>query len=107
MGANDKAEATYHGRTPDTEQLRDMWVDSNLDHLPRTAGIPLIPTVQAEFDRWLGQVKAEAKAEVLINLAEEAERNDSWDSALWIESQRHYITLHDWLRTRAEQIRGS
>ncbi|KUM31599.1 hypothetical protein AQ436_00215 [Arthrobacter sp. EpRS66] len=67
MGANEKHDATYHGGeyTPDADGLRDLWVDSKLDHLPRAVGIPLVPTVQAEFTRWLETVRAEAKAEAL------------------------------------------
>ncbi|MBM7767342.1 hypothetical protein [Glutamicibacter nicotianae] len=67
MGANEKHAATYHGGeyTPDADGLRDLWVDSKLDHLPRAAGIPLVPTVQAEFNRWLETVRSEAKAEAL------------------------------------------
>lgn len=67
MGADEKHAATYHGGqyTPDVDDLRDLWVDRKLDPLPRAQGIELVPTVQAEFDRWLETVRAEAKAEAL------------------------------------------
>lgn len=49
--------------TPTTDELRDIWVDYNLNPLPRSQGIPLVETAQADFDRWLETVRAEAKAE--------------------------------------------
>lgn len=75
MGADEKHAATYHGGeyTPDLDDLRDLWVDSKLDHLPRAVGIPLVPTVQAEFNRWLETVRAEAKAEALLETAADTE----------------------------------
>jgi len=73
MGANEKHAATYHGGeyTPTTDELRDIWVDYNLNPLPRSQGIPLVETAQAEFDRWLETVRAEAKAEALQDAADE------------------------------------
>lgn len=70
MGANEKHAATYHGGEylptkymPTTDDVRDVWVDRKLYHLPKSTRIALVPTVQAEFDRWVETVRAEAKAE--------------------------------------------
>ena len=46
--------------TPTTDALRDLWVDHLLDPLPRSEGIERVPAVQAEFDRWLRDIKAQA-----------------------------------------------
>lgn len=51
--------------TPSMNELRDLWVDHKLDPLPRSQGIPLVPTVQAEFDRFIAGIRGEAKAEAL------------------------------------------
>ncbi|WP_413455971.1 hypothetical protein ACLQ8T_05685 [Glutamicibacter sp. FR1] len=87
MGADEKHAATYHGGKytptkymPTTDDLRDLWVDSKLDHLPRHLGIPLVPTVQAEFDRWLETVRAEAKAEAWDACSEAWEQAHSLDN---------------------------
>jgi len=107
MGANDKAEATYHGGyTPDVEQLRDMWVDSKLDHLPRNVGIPLVPTVQAEFNRWLETVRAEAKAEALNEYAETLEGLLLTKWRLRGDPRLRVPFLIKKLRGRANQYRG-
>ncbi|QDY64861.1 hypothetical protein FQA45_00230 [Glutamicibacter halophytocola] len=97
MGANDKVAATFRGGecTPDADGLRDLWVDSKLDHLPRAAGIPLVPTVQAEFDRWLETVRAEAKAEPLREAA-----SDVFDTEMPAHTAR-------WLEDRANQYKGT
>ena len=110
MGANEKHAATYHGReyTPDADGLRDLWVDSKLDHLPRTAGIPLVPTVQAAFDGWLETVRAEAKAEALNESATYAVE---WvgivgDGALVdLKTESEYADTAEWLRARANQYK--
>ena len=81
MGANDKVAATSHGEyAPDVEQLRDLWVDSKLDHLPRAEAFALVPAVQAEFDSWLSWTLSEAKAEALEDFAKviDAEERDQW-----------------------------
>lgn len=76
MGADEKHAATYHGGeyTPTTDELRDIWVDYNLNPLPRSQGIPLVETAQADFNRWLETVRAEAKAE-----AWDEGYGDCWD----------------------------
>lgn len=91
MGANEKHAATYHGGeyTPDVDDLRDLWVDSKLDHLPRGVGIPLVPTVQAEFNRWLETVRAEAKAEALNEVADQM--RDRFTAA-WIRGKARDYT---------------
>lgn len=76
MGANEKHDATYHGGEylptkymPTTDDVRDVWVDRKVYHLPKSTRTALVPTVQAEFDRWLETVRAEAKAEALNEAA--------------------------------------
>lgn len=50
--------------TPTTDDLRDIWVDRQLDHLPTEEGIRRVPETQAAFDRWLASVKAQALTDV-------------------------------------------
>ncbi|MFJ2619707.1 hypothetical protein [Glutamicibacter sp. NPDC087344] len=116
MGANKKHEATYGGRfTPTTDGIRDIWVDRKLYHLPKSTGIALVPTVQAEFDRWLEQVRAEAKREALEEAAENLQnhprlRKTQFAWALYPEhmadKEKTFNECADILRNRAEQIRG-
>ena len=60
MGADEKNAATYHGGeyTPSTEEVRKHWENVGF------AG------TGTEFDRWLEQVRAEAKAEALNEAAD-------------------------------------
>lgn len=100
MGANEKYEAAMHGYVQDIGQIRDAWVDSKIYHLPKSTRTVLVPTVQAEFNRWLEQVRAEAKAEALDSLAQELVDVDmagadepirAYDAAVWIrERANHY-----------------
>ena len=93
MGANDKHAATYHGAyTPNVDELRDAWVDNELDPLPRSQAIELVPKVQAAFDGWLEQVRAEAKAEAL-------------EEAYNYGFGRTGHVFHRWLRARANQYK--
>lgn len=64
MGAN---ENEY---TPTTDDVCDVWVDRKLYHLPKSTAIELVPAAQAQFNRWLDQVKREARAE-------------AWDEGAW------------------------
>lgn len=106
MGANEKYEAAMHGAqeyTPTTDELRDIWVDYNLNPLPRSQGIPLVETAQADFDRWLETVRAEAKAEALNESATELNRLDS-DVEMYDENLRA-TQVEWWLRARANQYK--
>jgi len=67
MGANEKAAAAYHGYTPDTEQVRDQYTREQPPH------IGTVCQKTAEFERWLEQVKREAKAEALGLLVHDLE----------------------------------
>ena len=66
MGANEKHDATYHGGeyTPSTEEVRKHWENVGF------AG------TGTEFDRWLETVRAEAKAEALIEYADAIQHVD-------------------------------
>jgi len=107
MGASDKVAATCDGEyTPDIGQLRDMWVDSKLDHLPRAEAFALVPTVQAEFDNWLSRTLPEAKAGALREAAEYAV---DWVGVVGdgrlvdLKTKTEYDDTAEWLRARAEQ----
>lgn len=109
MGANEKHAATYHGGeyTPTTDELRDIWVDYNLNPLPRSQGISLIETAQADFTRWLESVRDEAKAEALREAAGEFQVN-TWASVLTggiVTRTRNGQEVSDWLRARANQYK--
>lgn len=97
MGANDKAEATYHGRTPDTQIVEHAYVAY------RSSKVDLI-TGHHEFKRWVELVKTEAKAEALVEAATELNRLDT-DVEMYDENERA-TQVEWWLRKRAEQIRG-
>ncbi|MFC8732162.1 hypothetical protein ACFT5B_06870 [Luteimicrobium sp. NPDC057192] len=74
----------------------------------------------AEFDRFLAQVRAEARregaVEALREAADETLRIDPhWDSALWLADKvwtdgvgdlrtGQYVPVPDWLRDRADRI---
>lgn len=67
MGADEKHAATYHGGEytptkymPTTDDVRDIWVDRKLHHLPKSTRTALVPTVQAEFNRWLDKIRFDA-----------------------------------------------
>lgn len=105
MGANEKYEAAMHGYVPDIGQIRDAWVDSKIYHLPKSTRTALVPTVQAEFDRWLETVRAEAKAEAAIEVANEFQYRKWAELIQGNMQQRLRIAqpITDWLRTRANQ----
>ena len=85
MGANEKFNAAMHGYVPDIGQIRDAWVDSKIYHLPKSTRTALVPTVQAEFDRWLATVKAQA----LTDLADQM--RDRF-TASWIRGKARELT---------------
>ena len=69
MGANEKHEATYHGGeyTPTLGHVRTVYISHKMDCRDESKTESM---VQAEFDRWLETVRAEAKAEALRDLAD-------------------------------------
>lgn len=79
--------------TPTTEQVRAHWENVGF------AG------TGEEFDRWLEQVRAEAKAEALTEAATELNRLDT-DVEMYDENLRA-TQVEWWLRTRAEQIKAT
>lgn len=78
MGANDKAEATYGGYTPDTENVEHAYVAY------RSSKVDLI-TGHHEFERWLATVKAQA----LTDLADQVH---SKFTAAWIRGKAREYT---------------
>lgn len=67
MGANEKHDATYHGGAyvPDTDVIREQYVAGAM-----VTGFAYSRTeARTEFDRWLAQIRTEAKAEVYDHLA--------------------------------------
>lgn len=98
MGADEKHAATYHGAyTPNVDELRDAWVDNELDPLPRSQAIELVPKVQAAFDRWLETVRAEAKAEAL--------RESASAYPVMLRDMVSRGSVQAWLRARANQYK--
>lgn len=102
MGADEKHAATYHGGEytptkymPTTDDVRDVWVDRKVYHLPNSSAIALVPTVQAEFNRWLETVRAEAKAEALNKAADNIHEIDGREDAM----------ASRWLRACANQYK--
>lgn len=67
MGANEKHEATYHGGeyVPSTEIVRLLF---KIGRVTRKSDVGT-EQMNAEFERWLETVRAEAKAEALRDLA--------------------------------------
>lgn len=63
MGANEKHEATYHGGeyVPDEKQLRNAYLNVFTGERNETSN--------AEFDRAIAKIKAEAKSEALEEFA--------------------------------------
>ena len=107
MGVNEKHAATYHGGeyTPDIDELRDVWVDYLLNPLPRSQGIPLVPVAQAEFDRWLETVRAEAKAEALNEYADTLGYRISGAIRKYGQAQGDFRDIIQELRARANQYK--
>ena len=71
MGADEKHAATYHGGeyTPTTGIVRVLFKIGRVTRKSDVGG----EQIDAEFNRWLEQVRAEAKAEALLGLASELE----------------------------------
>lgn len=110
MGADEKHDATYHGReyTPATENVEHSYVAY------RSSKVDLI-TGHHEFTRWLETVRAEAKAEALREAA-----HDLFD---WVKSPFMCLDecgnsdcpddirlgagkdIQKWLRARANQYK--
>lgn len=94
MGANDKHAATHH--------------DEEYDF-----GSPEVVTAKrvkymsdSEFNRWLEQVKREAKAKALEEAAHDIDQIDiDGDTAIWIGPEQEYTLVSDWLRNRAAQLK--
>ena len=75
--------------TPDTEQVREQYTREQPPH------IGTVSQKGSEFERWLEQIKREAKAEALEEAASE-----------WRATQRtNDHLLAQWLRARAAQHR--
>jgi len=108
MSANEKHAATYHGAyTPNVDELRDAWVDNELNPLPRTQAIELVSKVQTAFDGWLETVRAEAKAEALNEVAN-AFQYKAWNELIQGNLQdrlRVAQPITAWLRARANQYK--
>lgn len=115
MGANDKAEATYHGEeyTPQLIDLRVayrfMEADLMMDPDSKPHDPVLMAESDAEFDRLINRVRAEAKAEALREAAEYAVE---WVGVVGdgqlvdLKTETEYDDTAEWLRDRANQYRG-
>lgn len=70
MGANEKHVATYHGGeyTPTPDEARATWV------LAMAYSKSRIEPLMQSFDRMIAKVRAEAKAEALLDAASGLER---------------------------------
>lgn len=67
MGANEKHDATYHGYTPDTEEVEDSYTMDQVQVSLRKSTV----VAREEFRRWLETVRVEAKAEAWDECARE------------------------------------
>ena len=79
--------------TPSVELMRSLWVENTFD--PDSA--------DQEFERFLNQIRAEAKAEALHESATELNRLDS-DVEMYDENLRA-TQVEWWLRARANQYK--
>lgn len=109
MGANNKVEATVHGLTPDTQIVEHAYVAY------RSSKVALI-TGHHEFEGWLAQVRAEAKAEALTEAADNLQnhprlRKTQFAWGLYPEhmaaKEKTFNECADILRDRAQEIKGS
>lgn len=82
MGANDKVAATFHGRTPDTQIVEHAYVAY------RSSKVDLI-TGHQEFNRWLENVRAEAKAEAWD------ECEEAWEQAHKMSNREPWDHMKD------------
>jgi len=69
------------------DEVRDIWVDYHLDPLPRPEGVALVPTFQAEFDRWLEDERAQVREQVAQALSRWAADLDAMSLAHEIPSE--------------------
>lgn len=101
MGANEKQAATYHGGAgvPVTEAVCERYMHDR----HATDGIKPV-RARAEFDRWLEEVRAEAKAEALEEAASEIYRLDGDDAEIYNEDL-NATPVTAWLRARANQYK--
>lgn len=97
MGANEKHAATYHGGeyVPDEKQLRHAYLNVFTGERNETSN--------AEFDRGIAKIRAEAKAEALDEASREIDRLDS-DVEMYDENLNARQVSH-WLRAHAEQYK--
>ncbi|MGP9033655.1 hypothetical protein ACT17S_11355 [Glutamicibacter mysorens] len=98
MGADEKHAATYHGGevTPSTDVVRYYYIDASINVERYTGNVSLEGLRRsAEFDRWLEQVRAEAKAEALRQAAENIHEIDGREDTM----------ARRWLRARANQYK--
>lgn len=110
MGANEKYEAAMHGGeyTPATENVEHSYVTYRSSKVDLIAG-------HHEFTRWLEIVRAEAKAEALLEAATKLE--DASVSPIWCWDKcgdpkcrddirvGAAIEIQSWLRARANQYK--
>ncbi|ALG28050.1 hypothetical protein AOZ07_02910 [Glutamicibacter halophytocola] len=101
MGANEKHAATTHGGeyTPSTDVVLAAYMECEKRHV-RTPDEKAI----SAFDRWLDQVRAEAKAEALTDMAHvlEADIPGHTHENGQIIAGRHIIRI---IRARANQYK--
>ncbi|TLK56300.1 hypothetical protein [Glutamicibacter sp. V16R2B1] len=86
--------------TPNTEQVRDQYTREQPPH------IGTVSQKRSELDRWLEQVKREAKAEALTEAADELAAIDPDGNSVYWDGT-YYQNVTDWLRDRAQQVRGA
>ena len=96
MGADEKHAATYHGPVGD-DTVRGRYCDGTHVQTGRT-------TDGEEYDAWLAQVRAEAKAEALEEAASEIYRLDGDDAEMYDEDL-NATPVTAWLRDRANQYK--
>lgn len=87
MGANEKHAAAMHGRlgTPSMDIMRLFYKIGRRSRLPDVS----IDSMNAEFDRFITKIRAEAKAEALEELAA---KTHSKFQAAWIRGQAREYT---------------
>ena len=94
--------------TPTLEDMRAVWVSHRaFNNFGKSFGKFWEAKANAEFDRWLETVRAEAKAEALREAAGEFQVN-TWASVLTggiVTRTRNGQEVSDWLRARANQYK--
>lgn len=120
MGANEKYESAMHGFIPATDEVRALYVAGTPAH--RVS----VHSGYAEFDRWLDQIRAEAKAEALRDAADTLNpelinyRRDAMEALSQpirpaggdstMSLQLALVAANrtaEWLRARANQYKGA